>query len=403
MGSVLSASVGCLTLAMLLTCSNAYAQPRWDGLDSLLRTARGSGTELTAAATLDLSRLEPRDALLISGASDALPVGALTTFLREGGRVALLDDFGGGERLLAAYQVKRLPPPETDVPSLRGSRALLIAYPASEHPLVEGVELLLTNGATALAHHDLNPVFTFGHTERALVLAGAVGAGRLVAIGDASLLINQLMTLPSHQRFATNLIGYLKRPSGRVFLIDAHTRFQGNYGANTARVLAHVDGFLKRVARPNLPAGVLSLVSLGLCAIASVIVIGSLPRRSPYARSELIPRASVYAGFAARVAQSEHDPPNLIWMLLDYRRELTAELFRRLDLQEPSGVDAIAARAEQRGLAPQQGAELKALLGRLEQLALIVDTQATPPRIRVNELRNVVRQGEELLTRLGNG
>jgi hypothetical protein len=403
MSSVFGASVSCLTLAILLTSSNARAQPRWDGLDALLRTARSSGTELTAAATLDLGRLEPRDALLISGPGDALPVGALTTFLREGGRVALLDDFGGGERLLAAYQVNRLPPPEADVPSLRGSRALLIAYPASEHPLVEGVDLLLTNGATALAHHDLNPVFTFGHSERALVLAGAVGAGRLVAIGDASLLINQLMILPSHQRFATNLISYLKRPSGRVFLVDGHTRFQGNYGANTARVLAHVDGFLKRMARPNLPPGVLSLVSLGLCAIAAVIAIGSLPRRSPYARSELIPRASVYAGFAARVSLSERDPPNLIWTLLDYRRELTAELFRRLDLQEPSGVDAIAARALQRGLPPQQGAELKALLGRLEQLALIVDTQATPPRIRVNELRNVVRQGEELLTRLGNG
>jgi hypothetical protein len=397
-GTILSIAIVCA-----LTPAIARAQPHWDGLDALLRSARGLGTEISAPETLDLGRLDPKDALLIAGPEEALPVAALTAFLRDGGRVALLDDFGSGERLLAAYQVSRSPAPELDVPALRRRRELLIAYPASEHPLVEGVDLLLTNGASALAHHELKPVFTFGHTDRALVLAGAVGAGRLVAIGDASLLINQLMTLPSHQRFARNLIGYLKRPGGRLLLIDGHTRFQGSYGPNTTRALAHVDGFLKRIARPNLPPGVLSLLSLGLCAIAAVIAIGSLPRRSPYARSELVPRAPVYAGYAARVALSESDPPNLIWTLLDYRRELIAELLRLLGLREPVDADAIVAQAQERGLRPAHVAELKALLARLEQLAITADTQATPPRIRVSELRNVVRHGEELLTRLGNG
>lgn len=396
-------ATGLLAYVLLLVSSVAEAQPRWDGLDTLVRTAREAGAELSVARTLDLGALDPRDALLVAGPGDALPVGALTTFLREGGRIALLDDFGSGERLLSAYQVERLPPPDEDVPALRGQRNLLIAYPASEHPLVEGVELLLTNGATALAHRDLNPVFTFGHTEQALVLAGAVGAGRLVAVGDASLLINQLMKLPSQRRFATNLVNYLKRPSGRLFLVDAHTRFRGNYGANSARALAHVDGFLKRIARPNLPPGVLSLLSFGLCTIAAVIAIGTLPRRSPYARSELLPRASVYAGFAARVALRERDAPNLIWILLDYRRELTAELLRALALHEPVTNQAISAHAERRGLPPSDAAALESLLDRLDHLALSADTQAGRPRIRVSELRNVVRQGEELLTRLGNG
>ncbi|MEY4515636.1 MAG: hypothetical protein RLZZ450_7758, partial [Pseudomonadota bacterium] len=46
---------------------------------------------------------------------------------------------------------------------------------------------------------------------------------------------------------------------------------------------------------------------------------------------------------------------------------------------------------------------LDTLLTRLEQLAIGAEARAKPPRIRVSELRNVVRQGEELLTRLGNG
>lgn len=381
----------------------ARAQPRWDGLEALVRIARESGTELVVRDVIDLSRIDSRDALLIIAPDAALPTGALTTFLREGGRIALLDDFGSGERLLTAYQVTRQPAPSGDVPALRNNRALLIAYPASEHPLVDGIDLLLTNGASALHHRELKPVFTFGHTDSALVLAGAVGGGRLVAVGDGSLLINQLMALPAHQRFAKNLLGYLKRPSGRVFLIDAHTHLEGSYGATNTRGLSQVDGFLKRMAHPDLPPGMLSLLGLGLCAIAGVIVVGGLPRRSPYVRSELLPRAPVYAGFGARVSLSERDPPNLIWTLLDYRRELYAELSRRLALSPPGNTEQIVEKARAQPIDAGALASLIDLLGRLEQHAAATDAAAKPPRIRVSELRNVVRQGEELLTRLGNG
>lgn len=394
-----------LWLGSLVLCVPlcARAQPRWDGLDTLLRTARDSGSELVARDVLDLGRLDSRDALLIIAPEAALPTGPLTAFLREGGRIALLDDFGAGDRLLSTYQVTRLPAPSGDVPALRDDRHLLIAYPASDHPLVEGVDLLLTNGASALHHRELKPVFTFGHTESALVLAGAVGGGRLVAVGDGSLLINQLMILPAHQRFAKNLLGYLKRPGGRVFLVDAHTHVEGSYGGPSSRGLSQVDGFLKRFSHPDLPPSMLSLLGLGLCAIAGVIVVGGLPRRSPYVRSELLPRASVYAGFGARVALRERDAPNLVWTLLDYRRELSAELARRLGLSAPATMAQIVERARAASLPEGSVNALSALLSQLDQLASAAETQAKPPRIRANELRNVVRQGEELLTRLGNG
>ena len=392
-----------LQLASASAQTPAPSQPRWDGLDMLLSVAREAELPIVPGETIDLAQLTPNDALLMIGPESGLPTGGLTAFLREGGRIALLDDFGTGERLLGAYQVARVPAPESDVPALRGDRNLLVAYPASDHPLVEGVDLLLTNGASALRHRDLKPVFTFGRTESALVLAGAVGAGRLVAVGDGSLFINQLMTVPAHRRFAKNLLAYLKHGSGRLLLADAHTRFEGTYGGSSARGLSRVDGFLKRIAHPDLPPSVLSLLSLGLCAIAAVVAIGSLPRRSPYVRADLLPRTSVYAGFAARVALSERNPPNLVWTLLDYRRELMAELARRLDLREPVTNEAILEGARARGLQGEALSTLGALLSTLEHVALTADTHAKPPRIRVSELRNVVRQGEELLTRLGNG
>jgi hypothetical protein len=379
----------------------AVAQPAWDGLEALTSLAKEQETPLLTPAVLDLGQLTPGDALLIVSPESALPTNALTTFLRDGGRVALLDDFGSGERLLSAYQVQRLTPSPIDVPALRDDPSLLVAYPASEHPLVEGVELLLTNRASALRHRDLKPVFTFGHGDAALVLAGAVGAGRLVAVGDGSVLINQLLALPAHQRFAKNLLAYLERPGGRTFLIDRDTAFEGNYGGSNSYGLSFVDSFLKRITHPDLPPGVLSLLGFGLCAIAAVMVAGSLPRRSPYVRNELAPR--VHAGFAGRVALRERDAPNLVWTLLDYQRELVAELARRLGLDALPSTASVLAALRQRGWQEPQLGELDTLLARLEQVASATRSEPKPPRIRVSELRNVVRQGEELLTRLGNG
>jgi hypothetical protein len=379
----------------------AVAQPAWDGLETLTSLAEQADAPLLTPAALDLAQLTPRDALLIVSPDSGLPTNALTTFLRDGGRIALLDDFGSGERLLSAYQVQRLTAPTDRVPALREDPNLLLAYPASEHPLVDGVDLLLTNGASALRHRDLKPVFTFGHTDAALVLAGAVGAGRLVAVGDGSIVINQLLELPGHQRFARNLLAYLQRPGGRLFLVSAGTTFEGNYGGTSAYGLSYVDGFLKRVTHPDLPPGVLSLLSFGVCAIAAVMVAGSLPRRSPYVRNELAPR--VNAGFAGRIALREGDAPNLVWTLLDYKRELTSELSRRLSLSGSPSIASVLGALRQRGWQEPQLGELNALLSRLEQVASATDADPKPPRIRVSELRNVVRQGEELLTRLGNG
>ncbi len=401
MTSALRRGLAAWLIGFVVPSASAVAQPAWDGLETLASLAKDVESSLLTPAVLDLTQLTPRDALLIVSPESALPTNALTTFLRDGGRVALLDDFGSGERLLSAYQVQRLTAPTDRVPALRDDPHFLIAYPASDHPLVEGVDLLLTNDASALRHRDLKPVFTFGHGDAALVLAGAVGAGRLVAVGDGSLLINQLLALPEHKRFAKNLIAYLQRPGGRLFLVTRDTTFEGTYGGSTGYGLSYVDGFLKRVTHPDLPPGVLSLLSFGLCAIAAVMVGGSLPRRSPYVRSELSPR--VPAGYAGRVVLANGDAPNLVWTLLDYQRELMSELARRLALSPAPSIESVLAALRQRGWQESRLGELNTLLTRLEQVASASAGSPKPPRIRVSELRNVVRQGEELLTQLGNG
>ncbi len=392
--------LGCVVLGFLaVTAAPSRAEEAWDGLEELRKAADEAGIELKGgAAKLDLSAVSPSDALLIVGPSEPLPVAPLTTFLREGGRIALLDDFGVGDRLLSAYQVTRSAAPARDVPTLRGDPNLVLAYPASEHPLVQGVSLLLANRATALHHPELKPVFTFGHTDSALVLAGAVGAGRLVAVGDASVVINQLMTLPSHRTFAKNLLAYLSRPGGRVWLVGPSTEITGNYG-NKKPGLSRIDGFLRRLAHPDLPPAVLSLIGLALCGIAVVLSVGTLPRRSPYVRPDLFPQAAVFAGFAGRVAAAEREGVNLVWSLLDYKREVEAELAHRLELNGPFDVRE-ALRVAKRRMSESDLRALAELLGSLEQLSRDHDAEDKKARISVSELGNVVRKGEQLLGRL---
>lgn len=391
----------CLSLwGVAITCGRAHAES-WDGLSELQKVAQAAGIELKVSAHVDLAKLTPLDALLIVGPDQGLPVAPITAFLREGGRVALLDDVGTGERLLSAYQVTRKPAGSEGVPALRGDSSLLIAYPASEHPLVEGVPLLLTNRAAQLHHPDLRPVLTFGRTTRALVLAGAIGSGRLVAVGDGSVVINQMLAIPAHRRFAKNLLEYLARPGGQVWLIGAGTEIRGGYGGSKSS-FSQLDEWLRKASHPDLPGSALIVLALAALAVSCVFGLSLLPRRSPYVRPDLFPKSTVFAGYSGRVAVAAQSGMNLVWSLLDYKRELEAELAHRLSLGGPFDPRLAVTRAKAAGLSASEASELEGLLSSLSTLGQTMDGDGAPARIGAGDLGNVVRKGERLLARLGN-
>jgi hypothetical protein len=374
-------------------------QEAWDGFERLLAAADSAEVELIKVNKLSLSEVSARDALLIVGPHKQLPVSALSAFLREGGRIALLDDFGSGGRFLAAYQVERGEAPQGG-PALRSDPRLLLVYPRSEHPLAEGVPVLLTNEASTLRHPDLKPVFVFGSSNRALALAGAVGAGRLVAIGDASLLINQLMTLPSHQRFARNLLEYLSRASGRVWFLGPDAELVGSFGDPDRHGSAFIDAWLKRAGHPDLPPSVLLLIAFSLAAIGAVIALSTLPRKSPYLRAALFPDDSVFAGFAGRVALSRQTGSNLMWPLLDLRQELISELTTQLGLGSPFDNEAATRAASALGLDKGECSRLGALLARLSEFATNQDDERKRSGPSPHELTELVREAGVLTARI---
>jgi hypothetical protein len=198
----------------------------WEGCSELFELARAELGEsrVIALSELDWKQLRPEDGLLILHPNRAVSSDRLSKFLRAGGRVAIIDDFGAGSRILERFGIERVRIPSRPLTTLRRNSDLAIAEPVREpvegrgdrvHPTVENVERLVTNHPTGLRHPKMGPVLRIrGIDEPAVVLALAgeldeAPLGKLFAMGDPSALINQMLRYPGNRAFATGLIHYL--------------------------------------------------------------------------------------------------------------------------------------------------------------------------------------------------
>jgi hypothetical protein len=349
--------------------------------------------------------------LLILYPTQALPAGELSAFMRAGGRVALADDYGAGDSLLGVFRIGRGEPnaDAADVLRLRGNRALLVARPGSPHPLGDGVGSLVTNHPRALFHADLEPIFTVGAGE-AVVLAGAVGEGRLVAIGDPSIFINNMLELDGNRRFASNLFLYLRGEGrGRVFLVEPGGRLVGRYGEPGAdRPLHELRALLERAATLALPAPALRILSLAVVAILSILVAGVLPRTSPYQASAMFREEPVMGGLSGRVEWYRARSSDLLEPTLVYKLELEAALSARLGIRfgvqaAPRGGSPRTPYAQEmtdamraRGMTSNEIDDARRLLDELAELASGA-TNGTAPAVSAARFRQLVTRGEELL------
>src|SRR5258708_37755631 len=97
---------------------------------------------------------------------------------------------------------------------LRGNPALGIAEPdltSGGHPAVRDVSHVVTNHATGLAHPSLSPVLVVhgdGEPDVLLAVAGSVGPGRFLAVGDASIAMNARLRYPRNRALSLGLVRY---------------------------------------------------------------------------------------------------------------------------------------------------------------------------------------------------
>ena len=393
---------------------------QWNGLSELLEVAAEEDAELVVTARLDLGTLTAADGLLILYPTEGLPTEDLSELMRAGGRVAVADDFGAADSLFRVFRIGRADP-NPDAPSvlrLRGNDELLVARPLTQHPLTEGVGAVVTNHPRILFHAELEPIFAIGDHE-AIVLAGAVGEGRLVAIGDPSLFINNMLELDGNRRFASNLLLYLRGDSGgRLFLLEPGGELVGRYGEPGAdRPFHDLRTTIERVSELELPPLALRIVAVAVIVILLILLAGVLPRTSPYRASAMFREEAVAGGLSGRVEWYRARPSDLLEPTLVYKLELEAMLSARLGVRLERAVHVAGVHAEDRRSARRGPEEMLSVMRSRGVSAPLVDdarrlldelaglasgaTNGTSPPVTEARFRNVVARGDAILAALG--
>lgn len=392
----------------LIPVASARADPdydpsssAWNGLSTLVELAEDEGVPLRVPSALDLGGLTPRDAVLVIYPNEELPVGSLAEFMRDGGRVGLADDYGRGDELLEVYRIGRLPADPDEAPQLRGNPNLPVARPMARHTLTYGLTAVVTNHATTLYHAELDPLLAYDDSGRGVVVAGAVGEGRLVAVGDPSALINNMLELRDNERFARNLLRYLSEQGGTLYLAAPGTSMVGRYGEpGSGRAFHDLRSWLEELAGADAPPLALLLGAIVIASIMLVVATTSLPRRSPYDGSSMFGPAPAAGGFVGRVGYFQQPSANLLHPLMVYKFELEGEIVRHLGLSGRTLLKDVLAGLRERGLPEAEVAEARELLLELDELRDRQDRPPGPPRVTAARFRAMVATGERLVERL---
>ncbi len=266
----------------------------WEGCSSLLELARAElgDTRVLPLSELDWSDLRADDSILLLHPERTLSGDKLAAFLGEGGRVAIVDDFGAGNKILERFQIERVPAPSRPLSTLRHNPDLAIAEPVHEplaghgtgvHTTVEDVDRVVTNHPMGLSNPQLTPVLkirSIDGPDVVLALAGNFGKpakGKLFAMGDPSVVINQMMRYPGNRAFAMGLIRYLAQGSdgesrqGRLIILTNRISEAGTF-AGIGGLKSEIDNRLESAGqelRRLLGDGFSGVAGLGLAALVA--------------------------------------------------------------------------------------------------------------------------------------
>lgn len=233
----------------------------WNGLSTWAALAAGEGLNVIERSTINWAELDSNDVLVLIYPTNFVDPVKVVSFIRNGGRVLIADDFGTGDQILTQLGGRRSQ--QFRAASYQDDQVFTpIAMPAGTHPLSEGVGALTTNHPSALSNlQGMQSIFTFESGE-AVVATAELGLGRYVAIADPSVLINRMLQFEGNLQFSINLLRYLIRPgeSDRVIVLsgavtlagEPRNRYddgtvRGSVSANVARAngwLAELNGWV---------------------------------------------------------------------------------------------------------------------------------------------------------------
>ncbi len=358
----------------------------WEGCSDLLALARSElgADRVVVQSVLDWSKVKPSDGIILLHPTRSVDVEEATEFMKAGGRLAVLDDYGRGEKLLAHFRIRRRSLPTRPVTFLRSKPALPVAEPAVDpearttvgvHPTVAQVDRVIVNHGTGLIHPELTPVLevrAIGEDNVVFAVAGQVGAGRLFAVGDPSAVINQMLRYPGNRDFARGLIRYLlaehqpkqnpaaagvPAPAGRLYLFANQFSERLGFGGVTPlrkslnKQLRALTDALADVRQNGFPwwlhVAVAGVIGLMLLWWASRALLRGYRRRLPHFARQ-VPLVS-QGGLAGRVAvlSSSASPRGI--GLLELRSALLESLSYRFGLSAHVRASQLLAELDRHG------------------------------------------------------
>jgi hypothetical protein len=422
-----------LVLAVLFVAGLAVATPfdlaghDWEGCADFVELARreiGAG-RVVATTRLDMHELKREDGVILLHPERSLDVDGFSRFMRAGGRVVLLDDFGMGDALLEHFAMERIAAPRRPAEALRGNPQLAIAEPASAHPVALDITRLVTNHPTGIKASDLSPVLkirAIDAPEVLLAVAGLVGQpgptpGRLLAVGDPSLVMNSMLRYPGNRTFARNIVRYVSeddtwgKRTGRVFILAGPFDERGAFGEESvlgdewgSRFRAIRDFFadLRHDGMGSTAAYILA-VFLGL---GTILWIG---QRAGRLHKPVAPRLTrpiplvAQGGLAGHAAVVAAPTTSRVLAMMELKSALVEELCMVLGLEERPMEEAILAELRQRGLLDAEGLhKLRQLLLRLSNIETMVLSQraAAMQPIRDREVLYVANAAKGILEQI---
>ncbi|MDF2692558.1 MAG: hypothetical protein K0S65_941 [Labilithrix sp.] len=390
----------------------------WEGGTELVRLARAElgAARVTATTQIDFTDLKPEDGLILLYPERSLDVDELTKFMRAGGRVILLDDFGRGESLLLNFGMKRVPSPRQPAESLRHNPQLALAEPASAHPVVADVNRVVTNHPTGLGHPDLSPVLKIraasGEPDVTVAVAGAVGQGRLLAVGDPSIVMNSMLRYSGNKTFARGLVRYAVdsdawgKRGGRLFIAAGNFDQKGAYGGEQSFLsewFRDLKDLLDQIRKEGLPSILAWGASIAL-GLALVVWVGS---RAGRLHKPIVPRfirripAVAQGGVAGHAAVIGAPQTTRVLAILELKSALEEQLTTMLGLSKVPGHQELLAQITERRLLDAEGVHtLRRLLLRMSNVETMVVFQRSGgmvQSVRDNEVVSMGRTVKQLL------
>lgn len=413
-----------LLLPLLSWTSPAWAIPfdlngdDWEGASELVRLAKAElepGHVITTAQ-IDFSELKPEDGLLLIYPERSLDENELSKFMRAGGRVVLLDDYGRGDSLLSAFNMHRVATPRNPAESLRHNPQLALAEPASAHPVVADVNRVVTNHAVGLQHPDLSPVLKIRAANHdpdvTVAVAGAVGQGRLLAVGDPSVVMNSMLRYAGNKAFARGLIRYAVdsdawgKRGGRLFIAAGTFEQKGAYGGEQSTLgsfFRDLRDLLDQIRKEGLPAILAWSASIAL-GLALVVWVGS---RAGRLHKPLVPRFTrkipgvAQGGVAGHAAVIAAPQTTRVLAVLELKSALEEQLAAVLGLAKVPGHQELLEQMSHRRLLDAEGmVALRRLLLRMANVETMVVFQRSGgmvQSVRDNEVVSIARTVKQIV------